>query len=274
MPRSLNPYAPLGRMYAELARGKGFVPKDESSDSTLEAAAAGAWQELAAAWAAGFLLAQRLGKLDAFELALMDCNYYCPWAVVAFEMPGHGLLDFLRLGMNEKDSGASLYQTYFRLARRYSMSKERGAYGPDQPFLVSEACVSKARFADAVYDERVIKLAYELADLVIREPIRAQMDFGRLQNQHRLMVQAFVEEFAAIRLGAQPGSRKATGVRHLLRDTWRSLSDTQRAQIGWIAPLMTEPARKSVRETPAKISREGTGKATNKRPTNLRATDP
>jgi hypothetical protein len=267
MPRSVNPYAPLGQMYAELARGTGFAPKYEGFGSTLEAIAGEAGQDLAAAWAAGFWLAWRLGKLDAFERSVMDCNYYCPWAVVAMEMPGRGLIDFLRMSGREEDGGMRLYRTFFRLARRSSSSAAGSLYGLGQPFLVSEACVSKARFADAVYDERVITLAYQLGDLLIREPVRAQLDLAGLQTQHGLLVQAFVTEFAGIRLDAQAGSRRRAGVKPLVRDIWRGLSDTQQARIDWIAPLVTEPTRRAVRKTPAKSTRAASGKAMNRRRT-------
>lgn len=273
MARSVNPYVPVGRLFAELGRGKGFLPRDEGLGSPVEAAAADAWKELAVAWAAGFLLAKRLGKLDAFERALIDCNYYCPWAVLAMEMHGRGLVDFLRMGGREDDGGANMFRTFFRLARRSSTSTEAGLHGPDQPFLVSEACVSKARFADAVYDERVITLAYQLGELLIRDPVRAQLDLAGLQTQHGLLVQAFVNEFSGIRLDAQAGARRQAGVNPLVRDIWRSLSDTQQARMDWIAALVTAPTRKAVRKTQAKSTRAVTGKAINRRRTNPPATN-
>lgn len=251
MPRTVNPYMPVGQFYSELGRGNGFAPKDERQGSPKEAAAADAWQELAMAWAAGFHLARRLGKLDEFEDAVLYSGYYCPWAVMAIEMPGYGLVGFLRIGVDEGDGGAGLYRKFFRLARGFSNSTQRGFQGPDQPFLLTEAVVSRARFADAVYDERVIFLARQFADLLICAPIREQMDLDSLQVQHRLLVQAYIDEFATIRLDAKPGARSQMGVRRLLSDMWRSLSDTQQTQLAWIKPLVSGPTRKAEPEAPA-----------------------
>lgn len=261
MPSVVNPYTPVGRLYTALGLGEGFSARDDRPVSPGEAAAGDAWLELAMGWAAGFHLARRLGKLAEFERAVVDCNYYSAWAVMALGMPAGGLAEFLRIGTVEADSGAGTYKVFWRLARQSSLSTERGLHGPKQPFLVSEACVSKMRFTDAAYDERVVTLACQIADLLIREPARLQMNLGGLQKQHQVLTQAFLDEFATIRPDAQPGSSKQAGVRRLLTQTWRSLTDAQRARIAWIEPIVVASPRKAARKTPAKSTAGKAGNA-------------
>jgi len=48
---------------------------------------------------------------------------------------------------------------------------------------------------------------------------RSAGDLVGLKKQHQILTQAFVDEFATIRLEAPPGSRKQAGVRRLLVQT-------------------------------------------------------
>lgn len=250
MPRVVNVYTPVAKLYTSLGQGLGFVPSDRLTNEREEMGSE-AWRELALIWASSFHLARRVGRLNEFRLGLMNCPYYSAWAVMAMNMPGErGLGDFLRIGSLYEDGGAELYLTFFQLARSYSLSTHPGAFGPERPFLVNESCVTKSRFEDRVYDERAVVLAYDLADMLITYPAR-DTDAGSedLEATHVILLQAFIDAFASLPLSR----RKRPGVKRLVVDTWLALSEEQRTNVEWLAPFVASllPARAKPRHKPA-----------------------